>query len=395
MKLPIKSLALLVSLVLAGSAVAEVNSYGLPFAENSGGDQGSDATGSVLKVDKGQDLTISNGSDTSGSGRTGSEPIVVSTGDNVSQHGTSSRSDGNHTATAGASRNATARDNPAVDGNNVQPVPNRIVQPIRLTDDIIPSRQEVIVEPGVNTLIPISLGQINRIVTPFERPTVQKLQRNDVKVTVEGNAIYAYTPNTSPVALYITEKGDESVAISLSLVPQKIAPVQATLMLSRKLNNATSSYAGASPIMYGGSETKARKWEQKDNYVETIRNILRTIALGDLPPGYALGNLGGGVSIPNCNFSTGTVQDYIRYSFKGGQYISGSQFSVIVGVAQNTGSSTVTVDESLCTHPQMAARALWSRNTLEPGQKTEAYFVLRNGQQQVRTDDGARPKLAE
>lgn len=387
MKLPVKSLAMLVSLVAAGSAVADVNSYGLPFAENSAGGQQSGAAKSTLSVDEGLILGNATGSN---------EPVVVPAGKpavNNSNRATSDRA--NRTATAGASRNANSRDNPAVDGTNVQPVPNKVVQPIRLTDDVIPSRQEIIVEPGVNTLIPISMGQINRIVTPFDRPTVQKLQLNDVKVNVEGNAIYVFTPNPRPVALYVTEKGDESVAISLSLVPQRIAPVQATLMLSRKLNNAAAVSGGVSPMMYGGSETKAKKWEQKDSYVETVRNILRTIALGDLPPGYALGNLGSGVSIPNCNFSTGTVQDYIHYNFKGGQYINGSQFSVIVGVAQNTGPTTVTVDESLCTHPQMAARALWSRNTLEPGQKTEAYFVLRNGQRQVRIDDGARPKLAE
>ncbi|HHG6930753.1 TPA: type-F conjugative transfer system secretin TraK [Klebsiella pneumoniae] len=387
MKLPVKSLAMLVSLVAAGSAVADVNSYGLPFAENSAGGQQSGAAKSTLSVDEGLILGNATGSN---------EPVVVPAGKpavNNSKRATSDRA--NRTATAGASRNANSRDNPAVDGTNVQPVPNKVVQPIRLTDDVIPSRQEIIVEPGVNTLIPISMGQINRIVTPFDRPTVQKLQLNDVKVNVEGNAIYVFTPNPRPVALYVTEKGDESVAISLSLVPQRIAPVQATLMLSRKLNNAAAVSGGVSPMMYGGSETKAKKWEQKDSYVETVRNILRTIALGDLPPGYALGNLGSGVSIPNCNFSTGTVQDYIHYNFKGGQYINGSQFSVIVGVAQNTGPTTVTVDESLCTHPQMAARALWSRNTLEPGQKTEAYFVLRNGQRQVRIDDGARPKLAE
>lgn len=387
MKLPVKSLALLVISCISSCAIADVNSFGMPFAQNSGGDQSSDQNGSILSVDHGDELSVQ----ASGSNRT--QPIVVSAGKNTRT--TTTRNDGNHTATAGESLNANSRDNPAVDGNNVQPVPNGVVQPIKLTDGIIPSRQEVIVEPGVNTLIPISIGQINRIVTPFERPIVQKLQRNDVKVNVEGNAIYAYTPNASPVALYITEKGDESVAISLSLVPQKIAPVQATLMLSRKLNNAVGPGSDNSAIMYGGSETKAKKWEQKDNYVETIRNILRTVALGDLPPGYALGNLGAGVSIPNCNFSTGTTQDYIRYSFKGGQFINGSQFSVIVGVAQNTGPSAVTVDESLCTHPRMAARALWSRNTLEPGQKTEAYFVLRNNQAQVRADDGARPKLAE
>lgn len=389
MKLPVKSLAIFVSLVITGTAFAEVDGFGIPFSQNSAGGQNSiDAKDSTLKIDEGQVLSNP------------AEPIVVSAArpPNPSQKRptTSAHSnDGNHTATAGASRNAGSRDNPAVDGTNVQPVPNKIVEPIRLTDDVIPSRQEVIVEPGVNTLIPISMGQINRIVTPFERPTVQKLQRNDVQVKVEGNAFYVSTPNPSPVALYVTEKGDESVAISLSLIPQKIAPVQATLMISRQLNNAVRGGMNGSSVMYGGSETKAKKWEQKDSYVETVRNILRTIALGDLPPGYAMGNLGSGISIPNCNFSTGTVQDYIRYTFQGGQLITGSQFNVIVGVAQNTGSSTVTVDESLCTHPQMAARALWSRNTLEPGQKTEAYFVLRNGQRQVRTDDGARPKLAE
>lgn len=313
------------------------------------------------------------------------EPVVVS----------SSR--GNHTATAGASQNASASDNPAVDGRNIQPVPNSIVQPVRLTDEVIPSRQDLVVEPGVNTLIPISIGQLNRLVTPFERPTVQRLQMADVKVSVQGNVVYVSTSSTNPVALYISEKGDESVALSLSLVPQKIAPVQASLMLSRKLNNssATGYTQSAGNVMYGGNEAKARKWEQKDNYVETIRNILRAVALGDVPPGYAMGSLGRNHSIPNCNFSTGTAQDNIKYSFSGGQYIQGSQFSIIVGVAQNTGASTITVDESLCTHPNLAARALWSRNTLQPGQKTEAYFVIRNQSQQAQVDDSVRPKLAE
>lgn len=369
--------------MFASYSIAELNSYGIPFAENSVGIQQPDTSKSTLSVDEG--LTLGN-----------SEPIVVSAGNKPVNNSKSSirYERTNHSAPAGTSRNSNAGDNPAVDGTNIQPVPTKLVQPIRLTDDVIPSKQEIIVEPGVNTLIPISMGQINRIVTPFERPTIQKLQLNDVKVNVEGSAIYVYTPKPSPVALYVTERGDESIAVSLSLVPQRIAPVQATLMLSRRLNNSAIN-GGTSLMTYGGSEAKAKKWEQKDSYVETVRNILRTIALGDLPPGYALGSLTSGVSVPNCNFSTGTVQDYITYHFENGQLINGSQFNVIVGVAQNVGPTTVTVDESLCTHPQMAARALWSRNTLEPGQKTEAYFVLRNGQRQVQINDSARPKLAE
>ncbi|MDB6373951.1 TraK domain-containing protein [Photorhabdus bodei] len=304
---------------------------------------------------------------------------------------------GNFTTIADESDNAQASDNLDVDGRNIQPVPDSIIKPIPLTNDIIPSRQDIIIEPGVNTLIPISINQINRIVTPFEHPTVQRLKLNNVIVNVQGNVVYVSTSSTNPVALYISEKGDESVAISLSLVPQKIAPIQATLMLSRKLNNAgtTIGVSPAGSFFYGGSEVKARRWEQKDNYVETIRNIMRTIALGDIPPGYSMGNLSRGISVPNCNFHTGTVQDDIKYIFSGGQYMQGSLFSVIVGVAQNTGSSTVTIDESLCTHPNLAARALWSRNTLQPGQKTEAFFVIRNTQPSEQTTESMRPKLAE
>lgn len=287
-------------------------------------------------------------------------------------------------------------DEPAIDGRNIQPVPAAIASPVPLTKEVIPSRLEYIVTPGVNTLVPISINQINRLVTPFEHPVVQKVKQEGVTVTVKDNALYVSTADSNPASLYIGEKGDESVAISVSLVPQKIAPVQASLMLSRKLNSTGAS--GVIPAGYnsfGGSEVKAKRWEQKDNYIETIRNIMRTIALGDIPPGYSLGNLSSGVGIPNCNFRTGTDQDQIRYSFGNGQYLQGSQFSVIIGVAQNTGSSTVMVDESLCTHPQLAARALWSRNTLQPGQRTEAYFVIRNIQPNEQANDSMRPKLAE
>ncbi|WP_233619427.1 TraK domain-containing protein [Citrobacter freundii] len=295
-----------------------------------------------------------------------------------------------------ASNSINGGSEPAIDGRNIQPVPAAIASPVPLTKEVIPSRLEYIVAPGVNTLVPISINQINRLVTPFEHPVVQKVKQEGVTVNVKDNALYVSTSDSNPASLYISEKGDESVAISVSLVPQKIAPVQATLMLSRKLNNtSTSGVMPAAYNNYGGSEVKARRWEQKDNYIETIRNIMRTIALGDIPPGYSLGNLSSGVGIPNCNFRTATDQDQIRYSFANGQYLQGSQFSVIIGVAQNTGSSTVMVDESLCTHPQLAARALWSRNTLQPGQRTEAYFVIRNIQPNEQANDSMRPKLAE
>jgi conjugal transfer pilus assembly protein TraK len=117
---------------------------------------------------------------------------------------------------------------------HIQPVPAAIASPVPLTKEVIPSRLEYIVAPGVNTLVPISINQINRLVTPFEHPVVQKVKQEGVTVNVKDNALYVSTSDSNPASLYISEKGDESVAISVSLVPQKIAPVQATLMLSMK-----------------------------------------------------------------------------------------------------------------------------------------------------------------
>ena len=167
-----------------------------------------------------------------------------------------------------ASNSINGGSEPAIDGRNIQPVPAAIASPVPLTKEVIPSRLEYIVAPGVNTLVPISINQINRLVTPFEHPVVQKVKQEGVTVNVKDNALYVSTSDSNPASLYISEKGDESVAISVSLVPQKIAPVQATLMLSRKLNNtSTSGVMPAAYNNYGGSEVKARRWEQKDNYI--------------------------------------------------------------------------------------------------------------------------------
>ena len=116
----------------------------------------------------------------------------------------------------------------------------------RLADEsqpVVSSYQDVIVQPGVNTIIPASISHLNRIVTPFDKPIVQTVSSAEIK-TVE-NVIYVSTKDESPVTMYITPKDDESVAISLTLAPRKVPPIQANLIIGQPMSGQTLAAPGA------------------------------------------------------------------------------------------------------------------------------------------------------
>ena len=46
----------------------------------------------------------------------------------------------------------------------------------------------LLMTPGVNELIPVALGHLNRIVTPFESPQVRTT--SDAQTQIKGNVVY-------------------------------------------------------------------------------------------------------------------------------------------------------------------------------------------------------------
>ncbi|WP_322958070.1 hypothetical protein [Providencia huashanensis] len=66
----------------------------------------------------------------------------------------------------------------ASDDLNIQPVPSTVISSKAKTN----SRMTYTIRSGENTLIPVSLGQPNRIVTPFSEPVA--LQDQDKKVRI-------------------------------------------------------------------------------------------------------------------------------------------------------------------------------------------------------------------
>ncbi|MCT9824023.1 MULTISPECIES: type-F conjugative transfer system secretin TraK [Pseudomonas] len=248
-------------------------------------------------------------------------------------------------------------ENPSVPASVVKkPTP---VQPIE-------SRQDVVVASGTNTLIPISRGQINRLVTPFDNPHIQTVSEADISTS--GNVIYVTTQDEKPVTMFVTPEDDESVAISLTLLPQGVPPIQANLILAKNVQGLASGMPVTSSTNYSG---QARKWERSQPYMDTLRSLMREMALGKLPRGYSFGALTSGNKIPAC------AQPSLSFDFSKSQLIEGHDFRVFVATAENVSARTVEFDHGSCTHPHRAAVSAWPDEVLEPGQKTEVFVVTR------------------
>ncbi|MCC9289600.1 TraK domain-containing protein [Pseudomonas aeruginosa] len=248
-------------------------------------------------------------------------------------------------------------ENPSVPASVVKkPTP---VQPIE-------SRQDVVDASGTNTLIPISRGQINRLVTPFDNRHIQTVSEADISTS--GNVIYVTTQDEKPVTMFVTPEHDESVAISLTSLPQGVPPIQANLILAKNVQGLASRMPVTSSTNYSG---QARKWVRSQPYMDTLRSLMRETALGKLPRRYSFGALTSGNKIPAC------AQPSLSFDFSMSQLIEGHDIRVFVATAENVSARTVEFDHGSCTQPHRAAVSAWADEVLEPGQKTEVFVVTR------------------
>ena len=235
-----------------------------------------------------------------------------------------------------------------------------------LADDYTKNSQ-LVMKPGVNQIIPIAIGLPNRIVTPFGKPEVTSttLQpgQNEGKcgeICIKENVIYVATTKEYPVSMFITEKGSEARALSLTMVPQRIPPREVFL----KLDNDSLI-----PGMFANN--KAKSWEQSQPYIETLRTIFRKLALGEIPNGYSMNQTPNNVQLPQC------AQPGISVNFVNGQMMMGHHLTVFIGIARNVTNKPIEFKEQSCGNWNVAGVTSWPHKLLEPGQKTEVYVAVK------------------
>ena len=240
-----------------------------------------------------------------------------------------------------------------------------------LKDLVKPAKIEV--KPGVTEIVPIAVNLTNRIVTPFQKAVVRTV--NDAIITVEdGGVIYLSTSKEKqPLSLFITEEGDESVAISLVLYPLDVPSREIQLTLPGVV-------AGRAP------RPAAARWESSQPYIKTIRDAFRAVALGAVPQGYALEVTDPEVhNVPHCAFPSSLPVHFA-------QTLVGGRMNIFVGTVLNAAQQTLELREAACADADVVAVAFWPNVVLEPGAGTEVYVLRRKAP--VAKSTTRRPFLA-
>lgn len=256
------------------------------------------------------------------------------------------------------------------------PIPARLLSEAkREAEAAATTQQSLRVSPGVNEIIPVAQGHLNRIITPFDSPKVRTV--SPATTQIEGHVVYVAPADENPVTLYVTPGDTEELALSLTLAPRRIPPREIRLTLDaeqyRKLGNLQSAQERPS----------AASGRVSQDYVADIKQTFRALALMRTPRGYSL-------RAPLAGETLQCTQPDLTTTI--GQTLEGRDLLILVGTAKNTGVSPLELDEHSCAFEsqETVAVAAWPKVWLEPGEMSELYVAIRRTPEAETT---ARPSL--
>lgn len=230
----------------------------------------------------------------------------------------------------------------------------------------------IAMKPGENIFVPIAVNHPNRFLTPFKHPQVVSTtltggSKKDEcgEICIRGNVVYISTEKTFPVTAFITERGREDIALSVTMLPRQVPPREVKLTLPEDVMESLRQGEGKRGIK------EAEVWETSQPYVDTLRSAFRDIAKGEVPQGYVLRKVKGSDPVPTC------AHPGLSFDFVKGQILEGYNLNFYVGVIENIADSPVEFREQRCGGWRVAAVTSWPLKVLKPGQKTEVYVAVK------------------
>jgi conjugal transfer pilus assembly protein TraK len=234
--------------------------------------------------------------------------------------------------------------------------------------------QHIAVKPGINELMPIAVGHLNRLVTPFEHPVVTTTSQ--ATTSTKGKIVYVATADETPVTLYITPGDNQDIALSLTLIPKRIPAREIHLDLDKDSYQLLNQWQRADTANRTASQ-------QEQAYISQLKTLFRDLGLQKTPAGYSLRE-------PKPQEQIRCLQD--RVQIKTGQILEGQDRLILVGLAKNTGGDMLEFDERSCatTQQDVLAVSVWPNVVLKPQEATELYVVVR---QSPEASSSLRPSL--
>ncbi|EOX3447460.1 type-F conjugative transfer system secretin TraK [Vibrio cholerae] len=210
----------------------------------------------------------------------------------------------------------------------------------------------------------ISSQHVNRIVTPFNNPSIKLDNVEGVSYKNLDNVLYLSTQHDTNVGGWITEGGDESTAIRVLFKPMPVPPQE--IVLEETANK--------------GSEI-ARRFEQSSPRTTSIVNVLSAIATGNLPSGYKQQEVNASY-LPKCQ------QSGLTFEFYNGQFFSGGDYVVSIGTANNKTAQSIEFAENNCYQDGVVAVNAYPYNIVKPNSKVEVLVMYHR----LKAADRREPK---
>jgi conjugal transfer pilus assembly protein TraK len=273
-------------------------------------------------------------------------------------------------------RMASADEVPSPTVVETPPVPARLLSEARREAEAASTTQQTLrVSPGVNEIIPVAQGHLNRLITPFDSPKVRTV--SPATTQIEGHVVYVAPADENPVTLYVTPGDNEELALSLTLAPRRIPPREIRLTLDAE------HYRKLGVLQSTSERSSATSGRLSQGYVTDIKQTFRALALMRTPRGYSL-------RAPLAGETLRCTQPDLTTTI--GQTLEGRDLLVLVGTAKNSGLVPLELDERACADQQQetVAVAAWPKVWLEPGEMSELYVAIRRTPEAETT---ARPSL--
>ena len=230
-------------------------------------------------------------------------------------------------------------------------------------------------KPGENLVVPIAIKHPNRILTPYDNAKVFTTRTDEVKT--DGSIIYVTPAKAGPLTMFITDRdGDQSVSLSLTLVPTAIPPKEVKLVFS-----ATT----AGGVLLSGNKKEARRFEHRNSHFDQINKVMLALAKQEIPHGYSL-------RTPSFQDQK-IVCDIPGVTIRTAQMLDGFSLKASVSVLSNPTDIPIQIRESACWQNGVMGVATWpSVEFLQSGESVELY-VLFEAQQKSLSTTKARPAL--
>ncbi|NAX35473.1 hypothetical protein CAG54_11130 [Vibrio sp. V27_P1S3P104] len=217
----------------------------------------------------------------------------------------------------------------------------------------------------------ISNLHINRIVTPFSNPSIKLDNTEGISYKTRDNVLYLATSNQSPIAAFITDGGDESAAIKVVLKPTATGPQEIIL----------DNYG------INGFQI-ARKTEKAMPRTDAILSIMAGVATGNLPFGYRMDRVNASY-LPVCH------QLGLSFDFYNGQFVSGGDYVIAIGVVENKTLQKINLLENRCYKEGVVAVSVFPFPELLPSEKAEVLVMYHRKKVSARTNNKRKSLIGD